>query len=128
MGVCAGPRNINIFDLLKYKFPIMAIASILHRISGFILFLFIPFMIYLLQKSLHSAAGFSDIFSAMTCPIARFFIWVLLSALWYHLLAGVKHLLMDMGFLESKLGGKISASIVIILALIGIVLLGVWLW
>ncbi|MDF3036962.1 MAG: sdhC, partial [Paucimonas sp.] len=47
-------RNIHIMDLLRYRMPLAAIASILHRISGGLLFLLLPFLLYLLEKSLTS--------------------------------------------------------------------------
>lgn len=128
MSLKPGPRNISIASLLRYRFPIMAIASILHRVSGFILFLLIPFMLWLLYQSVASLQSFEALSRGFDCIGVRFLIWVLLSALWYHLLAGIKHLLMDLGHLESKEGGKISASVVIILGVLGMILLGVWLW
>ncbi len=124
----SAPRNIGIGSLLRYRFPIMAIASILHRISGFVLFLMIPFMLWLLDKSVQSPSSFLEIQAGFNCDLAKFFIWVLLSALWYHLVAGIKHLIMDLGHWESKLGGKISSTGVMVIGLIGIILLGVWLW
>jgi len=59
-------------------------------------------------------------------PICTFFIWAFLSALIYHFIAGVKHLLMDIGFFEEKLSGKVASGIVILLAIVLIVLLGWW--
>ena len=128
IGSKPGPRNIGIRDLLHYRFPIMAIASILHRLSGFVLFLMIPFILWLLEKSLESPLGFLQVQQGFSCWIIKFFTWVLLSALWFHLIAGIKHLVMDLGHWESKLGGKISSISVLVLALIGIVFMGVWLW
>ena len=124
-----GPRNISLGSLLRYSFPIMAIASILHRASGFVLFLLIPLMLWLLNNLKTSAASFSEIQHGFDhCWVLKILVWVLLSALWYHLIAGIKHLIMDLGFLEHKTSAKISSVIILILGILGIILLGAWLW
>lgn len=123
-----GPRNISIANLMHYRFPVMAIASIFHRLSGFILFLMIPFILWILDASLKSSASFNQLHQCLSYPVSKFFVWVLLSALAYHVIAGIKHLIMDLGHLESKVGGKISSTIVMLLAFVVIIALGVWLW
>ena len=64
----------------------------------------------------------------MTSPLAKFIAWGLLSALLYHLVAGVRHLIMDMGIGESLEGGKLGSKIVIAVSAVIIVLVGVWIW
>jgi len=120
------PRNIGIFDLMRYYFPITAIASILHRISGFLLFLLIPYLLCIFDQSMASEVQFNAL--ATDSPICVGFVWIALSALWYHLLAGVKHLCMDMGFFETIQGGKWASITVLILGVAGAAALGVWLW
>ncbi|WP_286917835.1 succinate dehydrogenase, cytochrome b556 subunit, partial [Pseudomonas sp. UBA6276] len=93
-------------DLRTIKLPVTAYTSILHRISGVILFLGIALMLYALGKSLGSEEGFGEVKAYMTSPLAKFVIWALLSALLYHLVAGVRHLIMDMGIGETLEGGK----------------------
>ncbi len=122
------PRNIGLNSISQYRFPITAITSILHRISGILLFIFIPFLLWVFAISLHSAHGFSAVQACFTSHWAKFFFWVFLSALVYHLIAGVKHLLMDIGFFEEKFSGKVASIVVLLVAVIAIVLLGVWLW
>ena len=122
------PRNISIGSLMRYHWPVMAIASIFHRVSGVVLFILIPFMLYLFHTSVHSAAGFASMQMLLSSIWCKVLLWAFLSALAYHFIAGIKHLLMDWGFLEELLSAKISSSIVIGLSAIEIVLLGVWLW
>ena len=55
-------------------------------------------------------------------------LWGVLSALLYHLVAGIRHLLMDAGLGESLEGGRLGAKILIVIAVVLIVLLGVWIW
>jgi succinate dehydrogenase / fumarate reductase cytochrome b subunit len=119
-------RPINL-DLTTIKFPCTAIASILHRVSGLLLFLFIPFLLWMLAKSLGSEAGFLGMRENLGHPLAKVTIWLLLASIIYHLLAGIRHILMDIGFAESLQGGRIGAYIVMILAAILSLLAGVWL-
>ncbi|RZA25110.1 MAG: succinate dehydrogenase, cytochrome b556 subunit [Proteobacteria bacterium] len=120
-------RPVNL-DLRTIKLPVTAYTSILHRISGVILFLGIALMLYALGKSLGSEEGFGEVKAYMTSPLAKFVIWALLSALLYHLVAGVRHLIMDMGIGETLEGGKLGSKIVLIISVVLIVLAGVWVW
>jgi succinate dehydrogenase / fumarate reductase cytochrome b subunit len=119
------PIHLN---LLQIRFPAPAIVSILHRASGVILFLCLPLFLWLLSSSLRSQASFDNIHTSLTHPVSAFITWVMLSALLYHLIAGVRHLLMDAGIGESLQGGRFTAYLVQCISAIGIILLGVWLW
>jgi succinate dehydrogenase / fumarate reductase cytochrome b subunit len=120
-------RPVNL-DLRTIKFPLPAIASILHRISGFILFFFIPLFLWALSKSLGSAQGFDDVSHFLGNPILKFIVWAFLAALIYHLLAGIRHLFMDIGIGENLAGARRGVFLVFGLSVILIVLLGWWLW
>ncbi len=115
-------------NLLQIKFPCPAIVSILHRISGVILFLLLPLLLCLLSQSLRSADTFNGLHETFSHPLLRFFVWVVLSSLLYHLIAGIRHLLMDAGIGESLEGGRWGSYIVLALSIISILLLGIWLW
>lgn len=119
------PVNLNLFTI---RFPIPAIVSILHRISGVILFLILPFLIWGLAVSLHSSQDYEDLRQFLSTPWMRFIIWGTLSALVYHLIAGIRHLIMDVGIGESLRGGRLGAQVTIIISLILIILMGIWLW
>lgn len=120
-------RPVNL-DLRTIKLPITAYTSILHRISGVILFLGLAVLLYGLDKSLSSPEGFAEVKECLANPLAKFVIWGLLSALLYHLVAGVRHLIMDLGVGETLEGGKLGSKVVIAISVILIVLLGVWIW
>ncbi|TXR40832.1 succinate dehydrogenase, cytochrome b556 subunit [Ectopseudomonas mendocina] len=120
-------RPVNL-DLRTIKLPVTAYTSILHRISGVILFVAIAILLFGLDKSLTSEEGFVQVKECLASPLAKFVIWGLLSALLYHLVAGVRHLIMDMGIGETLEGGKLGSKIVIAVAAVVIVLLGVWIW
>jgi succinate dehydrogenase / fumarate reductase cytochrome b subunit len=85
-------------------------------------------MLYALDKSLASEEGFAQVKACMTSPLAKLVIWGLLSALLYHLVAGVRHLVMDMGVGETLEGGKLGSQIVLAVSAVIIVLAGVWIW
>ena len=85
-------------------------------------------LLFGLDKSLASEEGFAQVKECLTSPLAKFVIWGLLSALLYHLVAGVRHLIMDAGIGETLEGGKLGSKIVIVISVILIVLVGVWIW
>jgi len=120
-------RPVNL-DLRTIQLPVTAYTSIAHRISGVILFLCIAILLYGLDKSLASEEGFAQVKECLTSPLAKFVIWGLLSALLYHLVAGVRHLIMDMGIGETLEGGKLGSKIVIAVSAVLILLSGVWVW
>jgi succinate dehydrogenase / fumarate reductase cytochrome b subunit len=122
------PRNIGLGNLLHYRFPLTAITSILHRITGVLLVISIPFWLWALMVSLSSPVGFAEVKYFFCCPALHVVYWLLLSVLSYHIIAGVKHLLMDAGHFETKEGGKTASVFVLGLSIIVAVLLGVWLW
>ncbi len=120
-------KPVNL-DLTKFKFPPMAIVSICHRATGVLLFILLPLLIYLLHHSLSSAAGFSDTLDQLHNPAMKFFLWVAVSSALFHLVAGLRHIIMDLGFGENVCAGRITAYLVFIVAVILIVLAGVWIW
>lgn len=120
-------RPVNL-DLRTIKLPVTAYASILHRISGVILFFGLLILLYVLELSLSSAEGFAQVQDFLANPLVKLVLWGLLSALLYHLVAGVRHLLMDTGVGETLEGGKTGARIVLAVSLVLIVLAGVWIW
>lgn len=120
-------RPVNL-DLTTIKFPLPALTSITHRIAGVVLFVGVVFLLCALSCSLESEQGFNEIKTAMTTGFGSFITWGLLSALGYHFVAGVKHLIMDMGIGETKEGGQTLAILTILLGGATVVLAGVWVW
>ena len=120
-------RPVNL-DLRTIQLPITAYTSILHRISGVILFVGIAVLLFALDRSLASEDSFEQGKACLTHPLVKLVIWGLLSALLYHLVAGIRHLVMDAGIGETLEGGKRGSKIVIAVAVVLIVLAGVWVW
>lgn len=120
-------RPVNL-DLGSFHFPLPAITSILHRISGIIIFIGIAFLLYGLDLSLSGEEGFGRVNELLNSFLAKLIIWGILSGLLYHLVAGIKHLIMDMGIGETLEGGRLAAKITVVVSAILIVLAGVWIW
>ena len=118
------PVNLN---LAAFRFPVTSISSILHRVTGVLLFLSIPLCLWALQASL-SASGFAELKTILSGVVAKLIIWAILSMLVYHIIAGVRHLLMDMGIGETLQAGRAGAYSVIVLGVVSALLLGVWIW
>ena len=123
------PVNIEYITILTtIKWPAAAIASILHRISGVIMIFAIGILLWTLSLSLSSAQGFAQVKSLLDGVFFTFIITGILSALIYHVLGGIRHLLMDLGHFEEKDSGRISAKFVFALWLLLTIVVGVNLW
>lgn len=120
-------RPVNL-DLTKFKFPIMAISSICHRITGVLLFLFLPLALYLLYASLHSVDCFAAVVVLLSHPLMKIAVWLMISSALFHLVAGIRHLFMDLGYGETLETARSTATSVFVIAAVLIILAGVWLW
>lgn len=114
------PKFLN---LLQIRLPVTAIASILHRISGVILIMVLPIVIYGLGLSLQGEEGFAQALLMMESPAAQLLFAVLVTSIFYHLLAGIRFLLLDIDFGNTLVMARWSARIVIIIGAITLVLL-----
>ena len=106
----------------------MAITSILHRVSGLAVFLLLPVLLFILSKSLHSEEFFAQTKMMIAHPGYKFVLWAFTAAMIYHVLAGIRHILMDIGFGEHLEAGRRSSILVMVLAIMGTIFLGIWIW
>ena len=120
-------RPVNL-DLTTIKMHPAANASILHRVSGVIMVFAIGILLFTLSTSLSSAEGFAQIQDYLDGIFFKFIMFGCLSALTFHLLAGVRHLLMDLGYFEELVSGNATAKLIMIIWLAVSVVIGVWLW
>ena len=117
-------RNINAFtDLPSYRLPVAGIVSILHRVSGALMFLLMPFIIWMFDTSISSEisfARFTSVFNIGVGFVPGWFVKLMaLSIIWaflHHLIAGLRHLWMDMRHAVSKEFGKSSAQFTLVLS------------
>ena len=108
--------------------PAAAIASILHRVSGVVLVGALVLLVWALKKSLISEYSFMEIKLLLSGFFPKFVLFGILAALMYHLVAGVRHLFMDMGIGETREGGQLGAKVALFLSIVLIVVTGAWLW
>jgi len=121
-------RPVNL-DLKTIQFPVTAIASILHRVSGVITFVAVGILLWLLGQSLSSPEGFLTASAVMGSFFAKFIMWGILTALAYHAVVGIRHVMMDIGCLEETLQvGKRSAYISFVITVVLSILAGVLVW
>jgi succinate dehydrogenase / fumarate reductase cytochrome b subunit len=88
-------RNIHVTQIMKYRLPLAGIISILHRVSGALMFLLLPFVLYLLDKSLLSEISFEYLKGIASHWFVKLVILALAWAYLHHFAAGIRHLLMD---------------------------------
>jgi succinate dehydrogenase cytochrome b subunit len=120
-------RPVNL-DLTQFSFPLPALTSIVHRITGLVLFIGFAILMYAFDLSLSSEEGFNSVKECLDGFFVKLIIWGIVSALLYHLVAGIKHLIMDLDIGVSLEGGVLGAKITIAVSAILIILAGVWLW
>ena len=119
------PKNL---DLATVKFPITATASILHRVSGIIVFIALAIFLTLLNCSLSSEADFNRIAGYMDNLIIEFIMWGCLTGLAYHAVFGVRHMIQDLGFWEEMDTASLSAKVGFVLTVVLSVLAGILVW
>ncbi|KQQ96616.1 succinate dehydrogenase, cytochrome b556 subunit [Massilia sp. Leaf139] len=112
-------RNIHITDItLKYRQPPSAIVSILHRISGFVLFLMLPFLLYLLQESLRSEISYYHFGGIVDNAFTKIILLGLIWAYAHHFTAGIRHLFMDNHMALDKDAAQKTARWVLVISLV----------
>lgn len=118
------PINLPLSQVIAVnsKSPI-AMASILHRVSGIVLFLLVPVMLWILQTSLMSPEGFDAVMGNIAL---RFVAWIFVAATAYHFVMGIKHLLADLGMNEEFKSGKMAAIVSFVIAFVLIIASFVW--
>ena len=117
-------RNIHaLSDLPSYRLPAAGVVSILHRISGVLMFLLMPFIIWMFDASVTSEISYSQFRSAFAAGVGFLPGWflklVVLGLIWaylHHLIAGLRHLWMDATHAVTKEFGHLSAIVTLALS------------
>jgi succinate dehydrogenase / fumarate reductase, cytochrome b subunit len=110
------PGTMRLIDAVKYRLPLAGVVSILHRVSGMLMFLLLPFIIWLFDVSLGSEVSYERFSSAFVAGVGFLPWWLLklvvLALIWaflHHLIAGLRHLWMDVNHSVSREQGRRSA-------------------
>ena len=119
-------RNIQITDLMRYRLPLPGIVSILHRISGVLLFVFLWLLLWLLQSSVHNHDQFRSLYAN---PLVKLIVFALLWSLLHHLCAGIRFLILDVSHSATELKAtRQSSAIVMVVSIVLTLIVGVKLW
>ncbi|OAM26857.1 MULTISPECIES: succinate dehydrogenase, cytochrome b556 subunit [Eikenella] len=115
-------------DILSIRLPIPGIVSILHRISGVLLFISLPLLLWLFSGTLNRADAFESYRAFVAHPLVKLGLLGLLWAYLHHFFAGIRFLLLDMHKGLELNTARATAKTVMALALLCTAVLGVWLW
>lgn len=115
-------------DLIRIKLPVPGLVSILHRISGFALFLFLPLLLWLLHSSLASPDSYVRYRDVMTQPLMKLVLIGLLWAFLHHLFAGLRFVMLDLHYGTSLPAARNSSRAVLVAAVVLTIALGVLIW
>jgi succinate dehydrogenase / fumarate reductase cytochrome b subunit len=117
--------NIHITQIVHYRLPAAGWASILHRISGALLFVLLPLSVWLFDTSLTSEISFERFRAAFIAGIGFLPAWfvklMVLGLIWgylTHFFVGLRHLWMDVTHAVSKQQGRVSAQVCIVLSVL----------
>ena len=103
-------------DLTKIRLPMSAFSSITHRLSGiYVFFITLPLLLYIISESTSSKLHFDQLLISLnTINIFSIFFYISISIFWYHILTGIRHLIMDFFHVgESLQGANYSAIFVV---------------
>lgn len=123
----AKPRP-KYLDLLRIRLPLPGWVSILHRVSGALLFLFLPLLLWLWQQSLATQQSFERFSAVVATPAVKLVLLGLLWAYLHHVCAGIRHLTLDV-HMGTELRTARATSVAVFVVSIGLTLvIGVALW
>jgi succinate dehydrogenase / fumarate reductase cytochrome b subunit len=122
----ARPVYLNLFAI---RLPLPALVSILHRVSGALLFLIgIPLLLWIVQRSLASPDAWAQMRATLSSPIAKLVLIVLAWAYLHHFIAGIRHLLMDLHWGMDLKSARQSSAVTLVLAVLLTLAVAVKLW
>ena len=125
MSVSVRPKYL---DLMKIRLPVPGVVSILHRVSGFGMFLFAWAMLWLLQMLLQSPESFAQVQEWGRSWIARVFLTGMTWAFLHHFFAGIRFLLLDLHFGTELETTRRMSWLVIALGIAGTLVVGARIW
>jgi succinate dehydrogenase / fumarate reductase cytochrome b subunit len=126
-------RNIHVTDIVSYRLPPAGIVSILHRVSGVVMFFLLPFIIWMFDNSETSEISYDSFTTVFRVGCADgavpgwFFKLIALGLIWaylHHFIAGVRHLIMDATHSVSKEQGHNTAIVTLALSVLLTLVLG----
>ena len=100
-------------DLTKIRLPMSAFSSITHRLSGmYVFFITLPLMLYIINQSTSSKSNYEKLLiDISSISFFSIFVFVSIAIFWYHILTGIRHLIMDFFHIGESLNGSHYSSI-----------------
>ena len=100
-------------DLTKIRLPMSAFSSITHRLSGmYVFFITLPLMLYIINQSTASKSNYEKLLiDISSISFFSIFVFVSIAIFWYHILTGIRHLIMDFFHIGESLNGSHYSSI-----------------
>ncbi len=114
--------------LHQIRLPLPGLVSILHRISGMLLFLALPVLLWALQQSLISADAHAQVAELLNHPFSKAVLLVILWAFLHHLCAGIRFLIIDLDIGVALASARASSKLVLFISLVLTALVGARLW
>ena len=111
-------RNIGISQIAKYRLPWAGKVSILHRVSGALMFLLLPFVLYLFEQSITSELSFAKFSALLSGGFVKLVVLALIWGYLHHFCAGIRFLLLDVHVGVSKPASAKSAVSVLVVSLL----------
>ncbi|WP_454764526.1 succinate dehydrogenase, cytochrome b556 subunit [Cupriavidus campinensis] len=111
-------RNIGIAQIARYRLPWAGKVSILHRVSGALMFLLLPFVLYLFEQSVTSELSFAKFSALLSNGFVKLVVLALIWGYLHHFCAGIRYLLLDVHVGISKPASGKSAVAVLIVSLL----------
>ncbi len=112
-------------NLLQIRLPLGGVVSILHRVTGVLLVLSLPLLLYLLQQALADPAAYASLSAALHAPFGKALALVAMTLLAQHFFSGLRHLLLDLDLGAGKLAARRLAWLTFAATGITVVLVGV---
>ncbi len=119
------PKYLNLFQI---RLPIPGIVSIMHRVSGGVLFLFIPFLLTLFEMSLESAQTFARFKVVLSLWPIKLIVIGLAWAYLHHLCAGIRHLALDLHYGTELAAARASSILVLLAGIVLTAIVGALIW
>lgn len=118
------PRPVFL-NLIKIRLPVAGVMSIIHRVTGVVMVLAIPLLIYLFGLSLSSEAGFADAANLFGNILVKLILFLFLWGLMHHLLAGIRYLLIDIDIgVEKPLFQQTAWAVIVAAPVLALILMG----
>ena len=119
------PKHLALHQI---KLPLPGIVSILHRVSGLLLFIALPLLLLMLQYSLASIETYTQLMGVLANPLLKLLLLGLMWAFLHHFCAGLRYLAIDMHLVRDLAQARNSSKVVMAVSLLLTILVGAKLW